>query len=320
MRILYFGDASWGAEALELLLAQEVDICGVVQRVHPTDDLLAKTADKHGLALYQPPSCNAADFLNTIAELGPDLNLSVSYDQILRTPILESAPMGFVNFHAGKLPYYRGRSVLNWALINGENEVGLTAHFVDEGIDTGDIILQRTLPVAWEDDYAAVLQQMVAAFPGLVADTVTLLRSGDFQRQPQAHLPGSYFPRRGPGDEWIDWTADSRTAYNLIRGIAPPGPGARTLLDEQELIINRSQYDPNWPCYIATPGQVVGVEPQGVRIKTADSTLLVTDWTWADPNRKRPLRIGDRLQSQVSPTLRRLQAQVAALTAKINNT
>ena len=102
----------------------------------------------------------------------PDLNLSVSYDQIIRRPLLEAAPLGFVNFHAGKLPIYRGRNVVNWALINGETEIGLTAHFMDEGIDTGDILLQRTLPIAWTDTYGDVLSRVVDAFPDLVRDAV----------------------------------------------------------------------------------------------------------------------------------------------------
>ena len=276
MKILFFGDASWGADALQLLLKQEIDIVGVVLRTRPTDDSLQQTAVKANLPLFQPQQCNAPDFLKTITDLQPNLNLSVSYDQILRQEIIDSAPMGFVNFHAGKLPWYRGRSVLNWTLINGETEIGLTAHFVDEGIDTGDIILQYSLPVYWEDNYQTLLDRVVNEFPKLVLDTVNLLISGDFQRRPQAHLLGSYFPQRGPGDEWIDWNDSSLNIYNKIRAISSPGPGARTYLEDNELILWQASYDVGWPSYIATPGCVVGVNPtKGIRVKTSDSTILI---------------------------------------------
>ncbi|APG27353.1 hypothetical protein A7E78_05540 [Syntrophotalea acetylenivorans] len=275
MKILYFGDADWGAAALRELVRRGHDLLGVVLRKNPTDGELEATARQLDLPIFQPQRCNDPEFLATIRSLSPELNLSVSYDQILRPPILETAPLGFVNFHAGMLPWYRGRSVINWAIINGETQIGLTAHFVDEGIDTGDIILQKSLPVTWTDTYAEVMERMIASFPGLVVDTVELLASGHFDRRPQAHLPGSYFPQRGPGDEWIDWNDTSSNIYNKIRGITTPGPGARTFLDGQPMILWRASYDLSWPKYQATPGQVVGIESSGVRVKTGDSTLIL---------------------------------------------
>jgi methionyl-tRNA formyltransferase len=220
--------------------------------------------------------CNAPECIDEVRRLNPDVNLSVSYDQILRREIRETAPLGFVNFHAGKLPYYRGRSVLNWAIINGETEVGLTAHFVDDGIDTGDIILQRVLPIGWTDTYGDVLQRVVKAFPDLVVHAAELLASGTYDRLPQSHLMGSYFSRREPGDEWLDWNTTSRDLHNKIRGIAQPAPGARTTHADAPVIIWRAYYDPSWPNYIAIPGQVVGRIPEvGVVVKTGDSVLRI---------------------------------------------
>ncbi len=314
MKILYFGDASWGAAALRQLVAAGREIAGVVLRVKPTDDELSQAAAELGLPVYQPPRCNAPDFLDLVRSLQPDLNLSVSYDQILRQPILDTAPRGFVNFHAGKLPWYRGRSVLNWTLINGEQEIGLTSHFVDQGIDTGDIILQRTLPVYWEDDYRSLLDRVVPQFPRLVVDTVELLACGNYERRKQSHLPGSYFPQRGPGDEWIDWNTPSRKIYNKIRGISAPGPGARSFLGEREIILWRASYDPDWPQYEATAGVVVGIEPdQGVRIKTADSTLVLQKVEYVDEpgqQRKPEFRIGTRFGVNLAQRVRELEEKV----------
>jgi methionyl-tRNA formyltransferase len=274
-RIVLFGDGTWAANSLLRLARAKHQIAGVVVRTRPSDDSLVEAARSHGLPIFQPASVNALDFVRTIAELAPDLNLSISYNQILRSPTRETARLGFVNFHAGKLPFYRGRNVINWAIINGEREIGMTAHFVDEGIDTGDIILQRMLPIDWTDTYGDVLGQVIEHFPDLVLDTVDLIASGKAQPQRQADLPGTYFSGRAEGDEWLDWSDTSYNLHNKIRAITCPGPGARTLLGDKTVVVWRAFYDPAWPKYIATPGQVVGRRSDGVVVKTGDSTIVV---------------------------------------------
>jgi methionyl-tRNA formyltransferase len=267
------------------------------------------------LPVKQPSNANADDFVAWVSREAPDLNVSVSYDQIIRRPLLESAPMGFVNFHAGKLPNYRGRNVVNWALINGETEIGLTAHFMDEGIDTGDIILQRTQPIGWADTYGDVLSRVVAAFPDLVSDAVSLLERGAAVRRPQAHLPGTYFAGRGPGDEWLDWADTSRNLHNKVRAISRPGPGARTRLEGRTIVIWRAFWDPSWPSYLATPGQVVGRKRyEGVLVKTGDSTLLIEEVEESEGGAGRPRwSIGARLGAGGAAGLEALRSETDAL-------
>ena len=151
MRILLFGDGAWAANSTRRLLQSGHEILGVVVRRQPSDSTLVDTARALRLPVLQPDKVNSPEFVATIHSLAADLSLSISYNQILRPTMLETPRLGFVNFHAGKLPYYRGRNVINWAIINGESEIGITGHFIDEGIDTGDIILQRTLPISWTD-------------------------------------------------------------------------------------------------------------------------------------------------------------------------
>jgi len=315
MRILAFGDGAWATNSLLRLAQDGWSLLGVVARTKPTDLALLEAAENLGLPIFQPSNVNAPDFAAQVAALQPDLNLSVSYDQILRRPILETAVQGFVNFHAGRLPYYRGRNVINWAIINGETEIGLTAHYVDEGIDTGDIVLQRTLPIGWTDTYGDVLDRVVAAFPDLVADAVSLIAKGQAERQPQVHLPGTYFCRREEGDEWLDWSDTSRNLHNKVRAITQPGPGGRTLLDGKVVVIWRAFYDPSWPNYIATPGQVVGRRAgQGVLVKTGDSMLLVQEVQLENGEAHTPTwPIGTRLGVNLLSYLRSLEARLAAL-------
>jgi methionyl-tRNA formyltransferase len=276
LRLLFFGDGAWAANSLEAI-APRWTVCAVVLRRRPSCDALAETARELGLPVLQPGNVNSPEFLEIVRSFGPDLNVSVSYDQIVRRQLLEAAPLGFINFHAGKLPQYRGKNVVNWALINGETEIGITGHFMDEGIDTGDIILQRTLPIGWTDTYGDVLDRVVAAFPDLVETALAMIAGGTAVRHPQAQLPGTYFAARKEGDEWLDWSDTSRHLHNKVRAITRPGPGALTLLGGQPVVIWRAHWDPAWPSYLATPGEVVGRRDDGVIVKTGDSTLLILE-------------------------------------------
>ncbi len=277
MRLLFFGDGAWAANSLRRLAARPWPVAAVVLRCRPSGEALSDAAHALGLPTLQPANVNSPEFLEIVRSFHPDLNVSVSYDQIVRRPLLEAAPLGFVNFHAGKLPFYRGRNVINWALVNGETEIGITGHFMDEGIDTGDILLQRTLPIGWTDTYGDVLDRVVAAFPDLVEDTLETIANRTAVRRPQAHLPGTYFAARREGDEWLDWSDTSRNLHNKVRAISRPGPGARTALDGDPVLVWRALWEPSWPAYIATPGEVVGRRADGVIVKTGDSTLLLCE-------------------------------------------
>ena len=277
MRVLFFGDGAWAANSLRRI-APRWPVAAVVERLRPSSGALAETTRELGLSLLQPRNVNSAEFLEIVRSFTPDLNVSVSYDQIVRRPLLEAAPLGFVNFHAGRLPFYRGRNVVNWAIINGETEIGITGHYMDEGIDTGDIVLQRTLPIGWTDTYGDVLNRVVGAFPDLVEATLDSIANGTAVRRPQAHLPGTYFGARKDGDEWLDWSDSSVNLHNKIRAISRPGPGGRTSLGSETVLVWRAFYDTAWPKYIATPGCVVSRVPgKGVVVKTGDSTLLLEE-------------------------------------------
>lgn len=273
LRVLLLGDGAWATRTLDELHRSPHRVVGVLLRAQPSETTLAELATQLRMPVLQPASINAPDTVLAIRELRPDLLLSIAYNQILRAPVRAVAPFGALNIHAGKLPWYRGRNVINWAIINGEPEIGVTAHFMDDGIDTGDIVLQRTLAIGWRDTYGDVLDRVVAIIPGLVRESLDLIAGGSPPRLRQRHLPGSYFGGRGEGDEWLDWSESSAALHNKIRAISHPGPGARTELDGRRVTIWRAFFDPAWPRYIATPGQVVGRDDEGVLVKTGDATI-----------------------------------------------
>lgn len=314
-RIALFGDGPWAARSLELLAAEGYPVVGVIERVAPSNDSLGQMARGLGVPLMRPARAGAPAFVAELSALAPDLGLSISYNQILRRELLELPRFGVVNFHAGMLPRYRGRNVINWAIINGEEEIGLTAHLVDEGIDTGAILLQHALPIGWSDSYGDVLQRVVAALPALVADTVKLVASGRAAPVPQDESAATYFGGREEGDEWLDWSATSRELHNKIRGISRPAPGARTVLDGREVVVWRAHYEPRWPRYTATPGQVVGRCEDGAAIvKTGDSTIRVCEVQHPGDESGAPRwRIGTRLGVNLTAALQSTMESLAAL-------
>jgi methionyl-tRNA formyltransferase len=268
----------------------------------------------------QPKNVNAPEFVESIRKFGADLGLSIAFNQILRPPVLATTRLGFVNFHAGKLPHFRGRNIINWAIINGESEIGMTAHLIDEGIDTGDILLQRTLPIGWTDTYGDLLGRVVARFPEFVIQAVRMIGSNEITTQPQSHIAGTYFCGREDGDEWLDWSDSSLNLYNKIRAITRPACGARTLLGQKRVIVWKAAYDPAWPKYLATPGQIVGRRSDGVAIKTGDSTLALQEiQIESGPCEVPAWPIGTRLGIDLFKTIQALQARVSELEALLLN-
>jgi methionyl-tRNA formyltransferase len=276
MRIVLFGDGDWATRTLLCVRSAGHDIAAVVLRARPSEDGLARTASGLDVPILQPQNVNAPECVERVRALAADVHLSIAYNQIFRGPMRAAAPW-FLNVHAGKLPQYRGRNVINWAIINGEREIGVTVHLVDDGIDTGNIVLQRTLPIEWTDTYGDVLHRVVRIVPDLVTECLELIASGAAQPRPQPE-GGTYFCGRRDGDEWLDWSQTSLDLHNKIRGISRPGPGARTMLGNDVVIVWRAAYDLEWPRYRATPGDVVNrSQSEGVYVKTADSTVLVQE-------------------------------------------
>jgi methionyl-tRNA formyltransferase len=293
MRIVILGDGKWATDTLWRLRAAGHDIVAVLLRARAREAGLEEAARALRLPILQPRQVNAPECVASLRALAPDVLLSIAYDQILGADVRAAAPW-CLNVHAGQLPRYRGRNVINWALINGEPEIGVTVHLVDAGIDTGDILLQRMLPVAWTDTYGDLLDRIVDVIPEMVTDSLALIAEGRATPRPQGE-GGTYFGGRREGDEWIDWGHPSVEIYNKIRAIAHPGPGARTWLPHsataapaatyesmaggqasdqsmvgeamrhagESVVIWRAVYERHWPRYLATPGEVVGRVPAG---------------------------------------------------------
>ena len=158
LKIGYFADGPWSHNAfLKIINDQRFEIKFITPRIDSKDKTLLNFCHRYKIEYLKLDNVNSKLSLEKISSYNCDLLVSMSFNQIFRKDIINITPIGIINCHAGKLPFYRGRNILNWALINDEKEFGITVHFVDEGIDTGDIILQKTYPITEKDSYKPLL-------------------------------------------------------------------------------------------------------------------------------------------------------------------
>lgn len=294
MKIGYFADGLWSHLALEKILKRnEVEIAFICVRNDSTDSVLPKMAEELKVPCLRHPKINSDDFIDMISAFNCDIYVSMSFDQIFKKRILESVPKGIINCHAGKLPFYRGRNVLNWVLINDEKEFGITVHHVDEGIDTGDIILQKVFPITDEDDYSTLLEKAYAGCADLLDQALALIVAGDCKRikQESIHPVGTYCGKRSNGDEVINWHQSSRDLFNFVRAICDPGPQARTTFRGDVVKINRIVFIKDAPGYKGTPGQILGKTSFGWLVKTLDSFVEIREVTVAGDVK---IRVGEK--------------------------
>ena len=319
MKIGYFADGRWAHRALDKMLqAPWLEIAFIVGRHNAPDPVLQGYAERMGVPYLLHPNVNSPEFLGIVEPFACDMYVSLSFNQVFKAGFFTSVARGVINCHAGALPFYRGRNVLNWALINGETRFGVTVHHVDEGIDSGDIILQRFAEITPDDNYGSVLDKAVELCAETMFEALSLLRAGRAPRVPQAsiHPVGFYCGMRRAGDEWIDWTWRAERVHNFVRGIASPGPGSRTLLAGRPLAILASQLVPGAPGYIGTPGEVVGRDADGILVQTGTTALRIASVAEVHPGgglgepRKPAFPIGTRFQTHTTVMLEELEKRV----------
>jgi methionyl-tRNA formyltransferase len=322
MRIGYFGDGPWSHLGLQRIIETPgLEIAFIVARFDRGDPILRSYAERLGVEYLLHPKVNSPEFVEHISKFGADLLVSLSFDQILGPEILSVAPLGFINCHAGALPFYRGRNILNWVLINGENRFGVTVHYVDAGIDTGDIIVQRFAEIRDEDDYATLLARAIPLCAEALLEALILIQKGQAPRilQTNIHPIGTYCSRRIPGDEYLDWNWSSRRIHNFVRGLATPGPLARIFHRGKELAIVKTELIPDAPAYVDKVGMVVGRAPGHVTVKTGDATIRVRaisrvadDGKISEPEMP-TFSIGTRLTIDLGQRVRDLELRLSAL-------
>lgn len=319
LNILFYGDGPWAHRSLEKIIeSKEFNIKGVVLRYETQDPILRKIAEENDIKVYVNKNVNSEEFIDFSKSLNLDLSVSMSFNQIIKEKLRKTNKIGFINCHAGKLPYYRGRNILNWVLINNEKEFGITTHFIDDGIDTGDIINQAVIPIEKKDDYSTLLEKAIKKSPELLYDALVKIKSGNYNLVKQNHISGSYFSNRRIGDEYIDWSWSSKRVYNFVRAITDPAPGAQTFLNNKKVYIWEVE-ETNFENYISTPGEIINKDKEGIFVKTGDNVIKVTKIsTDKKPEKRIPkFSVGKRFENYYDYKIKSLEEKIKYLENKL---
>lgn len=238
-----------GVRCLKVLLAQGVDVPLVVtHRDSATETIwfgsVAEVAREYDIPAITPDDPNLAATVRTIAGLRPDFLFSFYYRQMIGPRLLAAAARGALNMHGSLLPKYRGRAPVNWAVIRGERETGATLHYMVEKPDAGDIVDQQGVPILPDDTAQEVFHKVTLAAEIVLYRSLPGLLAGQAPRRAQDLAQGSYFGGRKPEDGRIDWKQTAEAVHNLVRGVAPPYPGAFTTITGHALRVLRSQRQP----------------------------------------------------------------------------
>jgi len=284
LKIILLAGRIIGVLTLEKLLATP-ELAEVVAVV-PGDNQVSEFARSKGVHVIQSSDINSQEFVSQVKELGTELMINVFFLQKYRSKLLEATKFGTINVHPSKLPFYRGRDCVRWAMVNGEKEIGVTVHQMDDALDTGAIILQDSFPVDLNDNYMEVFDKLKSVYPKIVVEAVQLISSGKVQRKMQNPAEeGTYFTHRLPEDSRINWGDASLEIHNLIRASFEPGFYAYSTLEGKKIFITEAGLKPHSPYETLKmgssqrQGRVLDYDPSdpksSVLVGTADGVISV---------------------------------------------
>jgi methionyl-tRNA formyltransferase len=248
-RAVVFAYHNVGVRCLATLLAHGVEVALVVtQRDSPGENIwfssVAEFAAERGLESALPEDPNEPGFAARIEALAPDFLFSFYYRRMLGARLLAAPARGALNMHGSLLPKYRGRAPVNWAVIKGETETGASLHYMTEKPDAGAVVGRQRVPILPDDTAREVFDKVTLAAELVLDAALPALVAGRARPEPQDLAAGSYFGGRRPEDGRIDWSLSARQIHDLVRGVAPPYPGAFAAVRGVPLRVLRTLVEP----------------------------------------------------------------------------
>jgi len=257
MRVIVFAYHEIGAAGLRALLRSGAEIAAVItHRDDPAEAAwytsVARIAAERNLPTWAPDDPNHPIWAERLRELAPEAIFSFHYRHLLGKPLLDLCPQRAFNLHCSLLPRYRGRAPINWVLLHGEAQTGVTLHHMVERADAGDIVAQKIVPIDGNDTALTLTRKLIPAAEALLAETIPLIAAGTAPRHPQQEREATTFGRRRPEDGRIDWSRPAEEIRNLVRAVSSPWPGAFTDAAGRRLLIWSATVVPG---VLQTPGQ-----------------------------------------------------------------
>lgn len=276
MGIVLIGQAAFGQKVLEALLNREEEVVAVYvppDKPGTKTDPLKELAQQKGIPVFQPRRMRDPDVYNKFVELAPDLGVMAFVTDIVPVSILNAPKLETIQYHPSLLPKHRGRSAINWAIINGDTKTGITILWPDAGIDTGPILLQKEVEISPDDTVGTLYYNKL--FPlgvEAIMESIELIYKGEAPKIPQDDSQATYEPPCQEKHAVIDWAQPINRVYNLIRGTNPQ-PGATTSLRGQRLkIFDCEVIRQNIP---AAPGEIIKSSDGGITVAGQGGLLLI---------------------------------------------
>ncbi|WP_278548537.1 methionyl-tRNA formyltransferase [Paraclostridium bifermentans] len=290
MKIVFMGTPEFAVPCLQKIIDEGHEVLAVVTQpdkpkgrgkklaMPPVKEL----ALKYDIPVYQPLKAREESFVDTLKEMNPELIVVVAFGQILPKSILDIPKYGCVNVHASLLPRYRGAAPLNWVIINGEEKTGVTTMYMDEGLDTGDMILKSEIPLDDEITAGELHDKMMIDGAKVLKETIDLIEKGEAPREKQSNENTCYSPIMNKSLGNIDWNKSAIDIHNLVRGINP-WPSAYTTYEGQTMKIWKTKViDKNSD---KDPGTIISVDKEGINVSTSEGIVQIKEIQMAGKKR-----------------------------------
>ena len=282
MRVVFLGTPEFGVPSLEALIAAGYDVAGVfTQPDRPKGrgkqlvlSPVKICAQAHGIPVFQPVKIRV-DGVEALKALAPDVCVSAAFGQILSQEILDIPRIGTVNVHSSLLPRYRGSAPVNWAIIQGETVTGVTTMMTDKGLDTGDILLRREVPILPGETAEELISRLAPIGAKLLIETLRALEAGTCPREKQNEKEASYFPMLKKEMGNIDWALTARQIVCRVRGLTP-WPGTSFVWGENETVKVWKAEETENPGF--KPGQIIAADAKnGLVIAAGENAVRVIE-------------------------------------------
>ena len=279
MRIVFMGTPEFAVPSLKALVEAGHEICGVFTQPDKPKNRGMKLQQSPvkeyalsiGLPVFQPEKMRDGEALGILKDLSPELIAVAAYGKILPTDILSLPRLGCINVHSSLLPKYRGAAPINWAILNGEDETGVTIQYMAEGVDTGDILAQAKTPIDLNENAAQLFDRLARMGAELLAKTAGEIEAGTAKAVPQDNSQSSHASMLSREQSPMDWTHTARQLHDQVRGLYP-WPAATTVLDGVRCKVLRTQLDRG--AADAPAGTVLQADKHGLRIACGDGEII----------------------------------------------
>lgn len=264
MKTIVFAYAEMGCAGISALLNAGYEISAIFTHADTSPEShafpsVARLAAEQGIPVYAPEDASHPLWVDRIKAMQPDFIFSFYYRALLSDSILRTARLGAFNLHGSLLPKYRGRAPLNWVLVNGETETGVTLHHMVKRADAGDIVAQQRVAIDAQDNALTLHRKLVACATELLEGALPTMKRGDIAARPQNHCDATLVGRRTPDDGRINWAWPAQRVNNLVRAVTDPWPGAFAFAGTLKFVVWKGRVHADAPP--AKPGTVLSVDP-----------------------------------------------------------